>query len=187
MLFDLVDGLAGDAAVQGHKVHAVLGMEPHHVDEILGSQGGEIPLIMDDAVVNRHRADHSGTLGGELPAEGLGVAVGGQVHNGFRPHVHGGHDLLHFDVIVLAVPGHAQIYVDLGAEHGADAVGIDAGVQPIRADSYLTPGNQVPDFFPRTVFFFGYCLHFGGDNALPGSFHLGCVISHMFLPFKRIY
>ena len=38
VLADLLDGLAGDAAVQGDKVHTVLGMQAHHVDEVLCGQ-----------------------------------------------------------------------------------------------------------------------------------------------------
>ena len=187
VLFDLVDGLAGDAAVQCHEVHAVLSMKPYHVNEILGGQGGEVTLVVDDAVVNRHGADHGRALGGELPAEGLGVAVGGQVHDGLGPHVDSRHDLLHFNVIVLAVPGHAQIHVDLGAQHGADTVGVDAGMQLIGADRHLTFGYQLPNFFGCAVFLFCHGFHFRGDITPPGGFHLGCVISHNFLPFKRIY
>ena len=103
---DLLNGLAGDAAVEGDEIHPVLGVEPHHVDEILGGQRGQIPLVVDDAVVHRHGADHGGALPRQLPAEGLGVAVGGQVHNGLRPHVHRRHHLFHLHVVVLAVPGH---------------------------------------------------------------------------------
>jgi len=40
VLADLLDGLAGDAAMQGDEVHAVLGVQTHHVDEVLGRQLG---------------------------------------------------------------------------------------------------------------------------------------------------
>ena len=113
--------------------------------------------------------------------------MGGQIHNGLGAHVHRRHDLLHLNVIVLAVPGHAQIHVDLGAQHGADTVRVDAGVELVGADGHLSTGYQVPNLFGCAVFLFGNGLHFRGDDTLPGSFHLGCVVSHIFLPFKRIY
>ena len=59
---DLVDGLAGDAAVQGDKVHAVLSVQAHHVDEVLRGQGGKVALIVDDGIVHGHSADHHGAL-----------------------------------------------------------------------------------------------------------------------------
>ena len=125
---------------------------------------------------------------GEVTTESeVVVAVGGQVHDGLGPHVDSRHYLLHFNVIVLAVPGHAQIHVDLGAKHGADTVGVDAGVQLIGADRHLTFGYQLPNFFGCAVFLFCHGFHFRGDITPPGGFHLGCVISHNFLPFKRIY
>ena len=176
--FDLVDGLAGDAAVECDEVHAVLGMEADHVDEVPGRQGSQVPLVVDDAVIDGHGTDHGGTLPGQLLPEGLGIAVGGQVHDGLRPHMDSGHDLLHLHIVVLAVPGHPQVHVDLGAQHGAHTVGVQAGVEPVGADGHLTPGHQVPDLLLGTVLLGGHRLHFGGDDPLSGCFHLCGILSH---------
>ena len=124
VLADLLDGLAGDAAVQGNKVHTVLCVQTHHIDEVLCGQLSQIALVVDDRIVHRHSADHHRALVGQLLAEGLGVAVAGQIHNGFCAHVHGTHHLLHLNVIVLAVAGDAKVHVDLGAQHGAHALGV---------------------------------------------------------------
>ena len=75
------DSLSGDAAVEGDEVHAVLGVEADHIDKVPGGEGIQVPLIVDDAVIDGDGADHGGALGGELTAEGLGVAVAGQVHD----------------------------------------------------------------------------------------------------------
>ena len=48
VLADLLDGLAGDAAVQGNKVHTVLCVQAYHIDEVLCGQLGQIPLVVDD-------------------------------------------------------------------------------------------------------------------------------------------
>ena len=75
VLADLVDGLAGDAAVQRHKIDAILRVQAHHVDKIFCGERVEVALVVDDAVIHRHSADHGRALGGELAAEGLCVAV----------------------------------------------------------------------------------------------------------------
>ena len=79
---DLLDGFAGDAAVQGDKIHTVLRMQAHHIDKIPGGQGIQISLIMDDGIVHRYGTDHGRAFPAELLAERLGIAVAGQVHNG---------------------------------------------------------------------------------------------------------
>src|SRR5699024_7970276 len=72
---DLVDGPAGDAAVEGHKIHAVLSVEADLLDEIPGGQGGQVSLVVEHAVVDGHGADHGRALGGQFAAAGLGVPV----------------------------------------------------------------------------------------------------------------
>ena len=118
---DLFDGLAGDAAVQCHEIHAVLRVEANYVDEILRCQCRQVSLIVDHAVVDRHGSDHDGTFVGQLLAEGLRISVAGQVHDRLCAHIYGAHHLLHLDVVVLAVSGYAQVNVDLGAQHTSDA------------------------------------------------------------------
>ena len=177
MAADLVNGLAGDAAVQGHKVHTVLCVQPHYVNEILGGEGGQVALVMNDAVVDRHGADHGGAFGGELFAEGLGVAVAGKVHDGLSAHIHGAHHLLHFHVVILAVPAHTQVHVDFGAQHGANALGVQAGVRFVGGDDHLALRHQSHQFVHRQLLFLGNGLHLRGHDALAGRVHLGGVNS----------
>ena len=176
---DLFHGLAGNSAVKGDKIHPVLGMEPNHVKKILRGQGGQIPLVMDDAVVHRHCADHSGALLNQLLTERLGVPVGGQIHNGFCSHLYRRHHLAHFYLIILAVLGDAQVYIDLSPQHRTHAVGLQAGVQPVGAYGHLPLGNQVPNLLRCAVFLFRHRLHLRRDHPLPGGVHLCCVISHI--------
>ncbi len=55
---NLVDGLPADAAVQGHKIYTILGMQSYHINKVLGRQGVQIPLVMDHGIIDRHCADH---------------------------------------------------------------------------------------------------------------------------------
>ena len=176
MLADLLDGLSGDAAVEGHKVHPVLGVEAHHIHEILGGQLRQIPLIVDHRVIHRHRADHHRALMGQLLPEGLGVAMAGQIHNGLRSQVHSAHNLLHFHIIILAVPRDPQVYVYLGAQHTAHPFRIQTGVPLVGTDGHLALCHQLPQLFHRQVLFLRHPLHLFRHDALSGCIHL-CGIS----------
>ena len=77
---------------------------------------------MDHRIINRNRSDHNRAFMGQFLTEWLGVAMAGQIHDGFRSQVHGAHYLLHLHVIILAVPGNTQVHIDLGAEHTAHAL-----------------------------------------------------------------
>ena len=179
VLADLLDGLAGNAAVQGNKVHTVLCVQAYHIDEVLCGQLSQIALVVDDRIVHRHSADHHRALVGQLLAEGLGVAVAGQVHNGLCAHVHGAHHLLHLDVVILAVAGDAQIDVDLGAQHAADALRVQAGVVLVGRDGDFALGHQLTDLLRGAVLLLGDDLHFLGHDALAGCVHLCGVILHL--------
>ena len=178
MLFDLLDGLAGDAAVERDKIHAILRMQANDIDEILCRERCKVALIVNHAVIHGNRADHGRTFTGQFAAERLGVAVAGQIHDCLRAHIYRSHDLLHFDIVILAVTGHAEIDVDLGAKHGTHTVRFDAGMQLIGADRDLSFGNKVTDFFLGSVFLCGDCFHFGCDDTASCGVHLCCVVSH---------
>ena len=103
VLFDLLNGLPGNPAVQGHKVHAVLRVQADHVNEVLRGQGSQVPLVVDHAVIHRHGTDHGGAFARKFSSERLGISMRGQVHDRLGAHVDRRHDFLHLDVIVLAV------------------------------------------------------------------------------------
>ena len=136
---------------------------------------------MDDRIVHRHGADHGRALGDQLFAEGLGVAVGGQVHDGVRPHADGGHHLLHLHPVVLAVPGDPQVDVDLGPEHGPHALGIQALVIFVGADDRLPLRHQGQKFLDGHALLAGNGLQLLGHDPLSGRFHLRCVRAHVII------
>ena len=177
MLADLIYGLTGDAAVEGDEVHAVLGMEADHIDEVLGTEGGQVPLVVDDAVIDRDGADHHRALGSELLAEGLGVAMAGQVHDGLGPHIHRREHLLHLHVVVLAVPGDSQVDIDLGAEHGADALRVQAFVQAVSRDGHLAGRDEGHQLLHGHVLLSGDSLQLRGHDPPAGGVHLCGIIA----------
>ena len=76
MLFDLLNGFPGNAAMECNKVYAVFCMEADYINKIFCSQSSQISLIMDDTVIHRNGADHGRAFAGEFSAEGLCVAMG---------------------------------------------------------------------------------------------------------------
>ena len=158
VFLNLLNGLARNAAVERHKIHAVLGMEPYHVNKILGGQGSEVTLVMDHSIVDRHCANHSRAFGCQLAPEGDGIAVGGQIHDGMCAQVHGFHDLLHLCLIIFAVPGHAKVYIDFCLQHRAYALRADTGMVSVSADGHFAFGHQGHQLFHGHPLLGGYFL-----------------------------
>ena len=90
------------------------------------------------------------------------------------------HDFLHFDIIILAVSGNAEVDINLGAQHAADTFGIQAGMILIGTDGHFSLCNQVPSESSVGICSFsGDCFYFGSDDPLSCGIHLCCVISHL--------
>ena len=137
---------------------------------------------MNDRIVHRHRADHGGAFPAKFLPERLGVAMAGQVHDGFRPHVHSAHYLFHFNIVILAVPADAQIYIDFCFKHAADTVGVKTFMQRVGRNHEGTVCHPLPDKLHGPVFLSSYLFHLRRDNVISRRFHL-CVIlfSHALL------
>ena len=82
------------------------------------------------------------------------------------------------DVVILAVAGNAEVYVDLGAEHGADALGVQALVVLVGRDGDLALSDPLADLLGGAVFLFCHDLHLRRDDALAGGIHLGSISLH---------
>ena len=177
---DLLDGFARDATVERDEIDAVLGVQAYHVDEILSAERGEVAPIVDHGIVHGHGADHGGALAAQFAAEGLRVAVAGQVHDRFRAQGDGAHHFLHFHIVVLAVAADAEIDVDLGFEHAADAVGVEAPVPAVGGDHDCAFGHPAHQFPNAAAFLLRDDLHLRRGDAAARRFHLRVVISlHM--------
>ena len=172
--------------MQGDKVHAVLGVGPHYLQEILGGKLVQRALEMDHGIVHRHCPDHGGALGGQFPAEFPGIPMGTQVHDGLRSHSHGALYLFHLHIVVLAVPGYPQIHVDLGAQHTAHAFRVQAFVVFIRGDGHLALRHQRHQAGNLHVLLFRHDFHFLGHDTLAGGVHLCRILSHYIAPFPLV-
>ena len=175
VVLDTLGHGAVHAAVQGHEVHAVLGVHAQHVEPFVGGDVLERLAVVHHGVVDGHRADDGGALGRELAAEGPGVAEGREVHDRLGPHGHGVADLLHLHVEVAPVAAGAQVHVDLGLERKADAVGVEDRVVHVGGDHGLALGDERAQGFGVDALLGGDGLHLRGDDALAGGVHLGGV------------
>ena len=170
---NLVDGLPGDAAVQGDEVDAILCVQADHVNEVVGAERGEIALVVNDRVVDGDGAHHRGALAAELAPEGLRVAVAGEVHDGLCTELDGTSDLFHLDVVVFDVTADTKVDVDLGPEHAPNAVWVQARVRVVGRDDHLTLGDPGANLLDCPVLLLCHHLHLGRDSALASRSHLG--------------
>jgi hypothetical protein len=127
VLSDLLNGLTGNSAMKSYKVNAVLCVKSYYIDKVLCSEGCEVALIVDNAIVYGNRTDHSGTLTCELSAEGLRVSVRREIHNGFCAHIYSCHNLFHFNIVVLTIAGDSEVDVETAKNAGIDGVFVTWG------------------------------------------------------------
>ena len=184
VLADLLDGLPGDTTVQGYEVDTILCMQTDDVEEILRGQGIEVTLIVDDAVVYRHRTDHRRTLLTELLTERLRISMAGEIHDGLRTHTNSTHHLLHLEIIILHISRHTEVYIDLRSKHRADTLWIQAGMVLVCADRDLTLCHKLTKLLLRHMLLLCDDLHLRRDDTLPRRIHLCCIILHIFSFFS---
>ena len=173
----LHDG-AGEATVKRNEINAILCMYAHNVEPLLGRDVLEGLAVVNDGVVDGHRADDGGALGGELAAEGARVTIGGQVHDGLGTQAHGVRDLLHLHVQVAPVTAGAQVHVDLGAQGKADTEGGKARVVHVGRNGNLALGHELAQMLGVHVLLLGDMGHLRGHNALTGGFKLSGIRRH---------
>ena len=140
---------------------------------------------MNDAVIDRNSSDHGRAFAGQFLAERLSIAVRGKIHDGLGAHIYRCHYFFHFNIIIFAIPGNAEIHIDLCTEHGANAIGVDTGMPFVGADGHLSSGHQISDFFFCAVFFCSNDFHFRGDDSLFCCVHLGSICFHPFVSFLK--
>ena len=154
-------------------------METDDINEIMSGQFREIALVVDDAVVYRNGSDHGRTFVSKFLAERLCITMAGKIHDCFGTEVNGFHDLLHFDIIVFAVSGNTEVYVDLCAEHAADTFRIQTGVVFVGTDRNFTFCDQFHQFLNRHMFFFCNGFDLRSYDPFAGCIHLCCVSCHI--------
>ena len=159
------------AGVDGHVVHALLGLLFDHFEHELG---GEILGALDagEGFVDGHGADGNGRGFDDGLADRGDVAAGGKIHHGVRAVVHGAVQLLEFLGDLGGDRGIADIGVDLAAEGDADAHGLERAMIDIGGDDGAAAGDFAAHQFGLDLFAPGDILHLFGDDALAREVHL---------------
>ena len=147
-------------------------------------------MVIDDRIIDRHCTDHSRAFLCEPPAEPSGIAKRAQIHDGLCPHFYRTVHLFKLCVEIWAVPGHAQIDVNLCPQHRTDAIWLNTGMYPVAGNHYLPFCCQIADLLCFSVLLFRYNLHLPGNDPLSGRVHL-CRVIHfgllliLIVKFKR--
>ena len=179
------DRTAIDTRMNGHEVHTLLGVRLNNLEEILCGDLEQVLFQIPDRVVHRHGADHRRRHVDQLLAEGVGLAVVGQVHDGLRAHVNGHAHLAQLHLVVLAVTRNAEIDIDLYAGAVADRLCGQAFVIDVRRNRNRTLCDSFHDELDRTVFLFGDRFDLRRDDTALCGIHLRCIISHGLLILLR--
>ena len=107
-----------------------------------------------DAGVNGHKVHALFRMGADDPEE---IFCGdlqqiAQIHNGFRTKLQGQVHFLHLHVIVVAVPGDAQIDVDFCAEPRPDALWGNGCMADVAGNGHFALGHQLAQGFGSCKF-----------------------------------
>ena len=158
-----------DAAVDGHKVHAVLGVRAHDFEQVVLGELDQRLFHVADGVVHGDGAHHERRLVDELLAELACLARVGEVHDGVGAKVLGDLDLLPFLGGIGLVARDAQVHVDLGGQAFADAKGAHAlfDVHDVGGNGDAAVGHALADVLGVAMLALGDFLHLRCD--LPGA------------------
>ena len=168
LLIGLDDRLV-DAAVDGHKVHAVLGMRAHDLEQVVLGELDQRLFHVADGVVHGDGAYHERRLVDELLAELARLARVGEVHDGVGAKVLGDLDLLPFLGGIGLVARDAQVDVDLGGQALADTKGAHAlfDMHDVGGNGDAAVGHALADVLGVAMLALGDFLHLRRD--LPGA------------------
>ena len=104
MRLDFSDCFPRNSAVDRHKIHPVLRVKPNHIQKILRRKLRQILLAVNHAVIHGHRTNHSRAFPHQLLPKRARAPVTRKVHDRFGTEFHRAHDLLHFHVVICAIP-----------------------------------------------------------------------------------
>ena len=160
--------------MDGHEVHAVLGMRPHGCQQVVFGELDERLFHISDSVVHGDGPHHKRGLVDELLAELARLARVGEVHDGVGAQVLGNFHFLPLLGGVCLVAGDAKVYVHLGGKAFAYAKGTHAlfDVDDICGDGDAAVCHALTDVFGVAMLSLGNLFHLRGDLSCARIVHL---------------
>ncbi len=159
------------AGVDGHVIHALLGLLFDHLQHHLPVQVLHAAHARE-RFVNRHRADGHGRSLNDGFADGRDIAAGGEIHHRIGAVLHRVAQLFQFPVDVRGDRRVADIGVDLAPGGDADAHRLQVGVIDVGGNDHPSARHFGADQFRREALARGDVVHLLRDDALPGIVHL---------------
>ena len=155
--------------MDGHKVHAVLGVRAHDLEQVVLGKLDQRLFHVADGVVHGDGAHHERRLVDELLAELTRLARVGKVHDGVGAKVLGDLDLLPLLGGIGLIARDAQVDVDLGGQALADTKCAHAlfDVHDVGGNGDAAVGHALADVLGVAMLALGDFLHLRCD--LPGA------------------
>ncbi len=163
--------LVEDSAMDGHVVHALLGLVLDVVDEVVRGEVLDARHLLH-GLVDGHGADGHGRGRDDGFADLVDAAAGGEVHHGVRAEVDGVVQLLQLLLDVGDDGGVADVRVDLAARVDPDGHGIERVMVDVGGDDHAPARNLVADRLRRRLLALGHPLHLRRDQAAARVVHL---------------
>ena len=152
------------SGMDGHIVHALLGLFAHHVED----EGfGEVVhrFAAGEHLIHRNRADRGRTVFDDRTADLVDVAAGAEVHHGIRAVFQRMPELFQLLTRATGQRGVADVGVDLGLEAAPDADRHQSLMVDIGRNHHRTGGDGGADRLRRDHLNFGDMLHRIGNDA----------------------
>src|SRR5881398_3704244 len=162
---------AQDTGVNGHVIHALLGLL---FDDFEHQLEGEVFGAADagNGFVHGNGADGNGRCVDDGFANFRDVPASGEIHDGICAVVDGVVELFQFFVNVGAGGGIADVGVDFAFAGDTDGHRLEIAVMEVGGNDHAAAGDFAANELRLELFAFGDVLHLFGDDTLPREVHL---------------
>ena len=172
----VVEALAGEAAVHGHEVSPVLGLLFHYGENVVLVHFRHFAMGLDGldrGLINGDGAHHDGGMFNDGLPGGVDVVAGGQIHHRISSGVDGCFQFVQFRSGIRKSGRSPDVGVHLGGKAFAHTPGNQVLVVDVGRDADGAFGHSVPDEFRGDSFLAGHFRHLVSDFTLQRSLSLG--------------
>ena len=160
------------------EINALLSMSLHNPEKVFSSYVKQILFKITYCVIHWNSTYHCRWHFHKLTAECIGFTVIAKIHYRLAAKIKSHLHFLHFHFIILTITGYTEVYVDFRSKTLPDALSAERFMIYVGRYTNASSRSLFSDNFRRNAFFFCYDLHFLGNNAFFGGFHL-CFIIHL--------